>query len=129
MPEAASPPLERVKEPVVLRKAPPRLASTAWRRRKARHMAARQRRPSRPRESATTLAPREAARELGVNQGNISDCCRGKRETAGGKDGRRWRFCRDIDAGEPECIEGEEWPVAISPFYSGLRTDMKNYSY
>ena len=58
----------------------------------------------------------EAARELGVNQGHISACCRGKCETACGKDGRRWRFCRDIEAGEPECIEGEEWrDVVMAP--------------
>ena len=44
-----------------------------------------------------------------MQQASISACCRGERETAGGKDGRRWRFHRDTEAGEPECIEGEEW--------------------
>ena len=59
---------------------------------------------------------REAARELGVDQGSISACCQGKQKTARGKDGQRWRFCRDTDAGEPECIEGEEWrDVVMAP--------------
>ena len=53
----------------------------------------------------------EAARELMVDVGSISACCRGKRPTAGG-----WRFCFDTDAGEPECIEGEEWrDVVMAP--------------
>ena len=58
----------------------------------------------------------EAARELGVNVGTISACCRGKLKTAGDKDGRRWRFRFDTEAGEPEHIEGEEWrDVVMAP--------------
>ena len=34
----------------------------------------------------------------------------------GGKDGRRWCFCFDAEAGEPEHIEGEEWrDVVMAP--------------
>ena len=58
----------------------------------------------------------EAASELGVVQGNISNCCLGRCKTAGGKDGRRWCFCFDAEAGEPEHIEGEEWrDVVMAP--------------
>ena len=42
------------------------------------------------------------------SQGIIA-CCLGKIKTAGGKDGGRWCFCFDTEAGEPEHIEGEEW--------------------
>ena len=58
----------------------------------------------------------EAARELGVNRGHISACCLGKLKTAGAKDGHRWRFRFDTEAGEPDCIEGEEWrDVVMAP--------------
>ena len=58
----------------------------------------------------------EAARELGVHVGSISACCQGKVKTAGGKDGRRWRFRFDTEAGEPALLEGEEWrDVVMAP--------------
>ena len=58
----------------------------------------------------------EAAGKLGVLQGAISACCRGKYKTASGNDGRRWCFCFDTEAGEPEHIEGEEWrDVVMAP--------------
>ena len=67
-------------------------------------------------ETLCFASQHEAASELGVAHGNISNCCRGKRKTAGGKDGRRWCFCFDTEAGEPEHIEGEEWrDVVMAP--------------
>ena len=51
----------------------------------------------------------EAAGKLGMFSAAISACCLGKIKTAGGKDGGRWCFCFDTEAGEPEFIEGEEW--------------------
>ena len=58
----------------------------------------------------------EAAKKLEVHSGHISACCLGKRKAAGGKDGRRWCFCFDTEAGEPEHIEGEEWrDVVMAP--------------
>ena len=68
-------------------------------------------------ETLCFASQREATRELGVDSGAISACCRGKYKTAGGKDGgRRWCFCFDTEAGEPEHIEGEEWrDVVMAP--------------
>ena len=67
-------------------------------------------------ETLCFASQHEAVSELGVLQAAISNCCRGKQKTAGGKDGRRWCFCFDAEAGEPEFIEGEEWrDVKMAP--------------
>ena len=51
----------------------------------------------------------DAARELGIKQGNISACCGGKQEKAMDDKKRWWTFCYDKEAAEPDLLEGEEW--------------------
>ena len=60
-------------------------------------------------ETLCFASQNEAAKRMEVAQGSISACCQGKQKTASGNDGRRWCFCFDTEAGEPEFIEGEEW--------------------
>ena len=38
----------------------------------------------------------------------------GKQKTAGGKDGRRWSFCRDAEAAQPALLKDEEWKDVVA---------------
>ena len=48
--------------------------------------------------------PNEAARQLNLHQGNISDCCNGKQKRVG-----QYMFEFDAEAAAPEVVGDEEW--------------------
>ena len=70
--------------------------------------------PSRKKQSSGTeeeeeewvryASARAAAKELGLDSGNISKCCHGKYKQTGG-----YEFRFDTEAAAPELLEGEEW--------------------
>ena len=57
-----------------------------------------------PRQWVTYASANEAARQLNLHQGNISDCCNGKQKRVG-----HYVFEFDLEAAAPEVIGDEEW--------------------
>ena len=57
-----------------------------------------------PRQWVTYASANEAARQLNLDQGAISNCCNGKRNQTGG-----YVFEFDTEAAAPEVIGDEEW--------------------
>ena len=62
----------------------------------------------------------EAARQLGLHSGAISQCVNGKIKKTGG-----YEFVRDTEAAEPEVLPGEKWLDVVAEEYRA-RVQKKN---